>query len=55
MWDYCLPDRPANTIIDSLTQSLKTFTAQYKLSLTVLECDNELTTHKLAVREYLES
>jgi hypothetical protein len=55
MWDFYLQDRSAASINTVLNTFLGLLKNQYDLKPQVIECDNELTTQKPAVKRYVES
>jgi hypothetical protein len=54
-WDYYLPNRKAKTIIAALKHLFGMLKRQYRIEPKVVEVDNELTTQKPDVRNYLEN
>ncbi|XP_044723699.1 integrase core domain-containing protein [Hirsutella rhossiliensis] len=52
-WDYYLQDRRAETINASLGHAIDYLRHQYGFSVKVIECDNELTSQKPAVTNFL--
>ena len=55
MWDFYLQDRTASSINTVLSMFLGLLKNQYNLKPQVIECDNELTSQKPAVKRYIES
>ena len=54
IWDFYLQDRKADTIITVL-KILIGILESYGIKVQVIECDNELTSQKPAVRRFIES
>ncbi|XP_044720032.1 integrase core domain-containing protein [Hirsutella rhossiliensis] len=52
-WDYYLQDRKADTIITTLKHAVDYLTYQFDFKVKVIECDNELTSQKPAVTQFL--
>jgi hypothetical protein len=53
-WDYYLPNRKAKTILAARKHLFGMLKRQYRIESKVVEVDNELTTQKPDVRNYLE-
>ena len=54
MWDYYLTDHTADSILMSFHHFLQLVKSHYNVFPTAVECDNEFTTQKPRVRNYLE-
>ena len=55
IWDFYLQDRKADSIITALKILFGILENHHEIKPQVIECDNEITTQKPAVRRFIES
>ena len=54
-WDFYLEDRTAQSIINALSYLFNLLEQNYNLKPEIIECDNEITTQKPPVFQFLQA